>query len=105
MAQTFFFINGIHVDKASKRQVRRHVMKGKNAGKTVNRPSRLKQHDAKRISNRGVQDERTTDEGDPMAISIPAFGNLSNTSSVFWLPVEVTHQSLIVIHECKFKDA
>jgi hypothetical protein len=35
MAQTFFFINGIHVDKASKRQMRRHVMKGKNAGKTV----------------------------------------------------------------------
>ncbi|KAF4465537.1 hypothetical protein FALBO_7621 [Fusarium albosuccineum] len=41
MEQTFFFVDGVHADRASKRLMRRHVMKGKNAGKTFKRQSRL----------------------------------------------------------------
>jgi hypothetical protein len=40
MEQKFFFVDGLHADKTSKRLMRRHVMKGKNAGKTFHRPSR-----------------------------------------------------------------
>ena len=103
MAQTFFFIDGIYADRASKRQMRRHVMKGKNVGKTLNRPSRWKQLDSKKISVRSVQYDGGADDGNSTAPIIPACGTLSNTSVVFWLPVEVTPQSLRVIHECEYE--
>lgn len=41
MEQTFLFVDGVNADRASKRLMRRHVMKGKNAGKTFHRPSKL----------------------------------------------------------------
>ncbi|KAH7202254.1 hypothetical protein DER44DRAFT_887277 [Fusarium oxysporum] len=43
MEQTFFFVDGLNADKTSKKLMRRHVMKGKNAGKTFHRPSRTNQ--------------------------------------------------------------
>lgn len=43
MEQNFFFVNGLQADRASKKLMRRHVMKGKNAGKTLYRPSRAAQ--------------------------------------------------------------
>ncbi|KAF5245621.1 hypothetical protein FANTH_7257 [Fusarium anthophilum] len=43
MEQNFFFVDGLNADKTSKKLMRRHVMKGKNAGKTFHRPSRTNQ--------------------------------------------------------------
>ncbi|CCT71038.1 uncharacterized protein FFB20_07445 [Fusarium fujikuroi] len=43
MEQNFFFVDGLNADKTSKKLMRRHVMKGKNAGKTFHRPSRTSQ--------------------------------------------------------------
>ncbi|VUC25496.1 unnamed protein product [Clonostachys rosea] len=41
MSNNFFFIDGIQADRNAKKQMRRHVMKGKNAGKKFHRPSKL----------------------------------------------------------------
>ncbi|KAK7751742.1 hypothetical protein SLS62_006227 [Diatrype stigma] len=41
MERSFHFVDTTRNDKASKRRMRRFVMKGKNAGKTIHRPSRL----------------------------------------------------------------
>ncbi|KAH7144929.1 hypothetical protein DER46DRAFT_85531 [Fusarium sp. MPI-SDFR-AT-0072] len=43
MEHNFFFVDGLNADKTSKKLMRRHVMKGKNAGKTFHRPSRTNQ--------------------------------------------------------------
>lgn len=43
MQKGFFFIDGVQPDRAAQKSMRRHVMKGKNAGKKLVRPSRLKQ--------------------------------------------------------------
>ncbi|KAH7182594.1 uncharacterized protein B0J16DRAFT_343928 [Fusarium flagelliforme] len=43
MEQTFFFVDGLKADRKSKKLMRRHVMKGKNAGKTFHRPSKVNQ--------------------------------------------------------------
>lgn len=40
MQQTFCFVNGTHVDKLTKKRMRRHVMMGKNAGRTIHRKSK-----------------------------------------------------------------
>ena len=41
MDGTIFFMDGLRPDRASKKLMRRHVMKGKNAGKKLSRRSRL----------------------------------------------------------------
>ena len=43
MQKGFFFIDGVQPYRAAQKSMRRHVMKGKNAGKKLVRPSRLKQ--------------------------------------------------------------
>jgi hypothetical protein len=43
MENNFFFVDGLQADRASKKLMRRHVMKGKNAGKTFHRPSKANQ--------------------------------------------------------------
>lgn len=40
MQQSYCFINGTDVDKSTRKRMRRHVMIGKNAGKTIQRKSR-----------------------------------------------------------------
>lgn len=41
MAGSFIFVDGLQNDRPTKRLMRRHVMQGKNAGKTIHRPSRM----------------------------------------------------------------
>ncbi|RGP75148.1 hypothetical protein FLONG3_5832 [Fusarium longipes] len=51
MEHEFLFVDGLHTDKTSKKLMRRHVMKGKNAGKTFHRPSRVvRYHTVERIA-------------------------------------------------------
>ncbi|KAK2616451.1 hypothetical protein QQS21_000693 [Conoideocrella luteorostrata] len=58
MDQQFMFVDGRKTDRASKKLVRRHVMKGKNAGKKVLRPTRLALQDARKQINSATMDER-----------------------------------------------
>lgn len=37
----FIFVDGRQPDRSTQRRMRRHVMQGKNAGRTLDRPSRL----------------------------------------------------------------
>ncbi|KAL1861333.1 hypothetical protein VTK73DRAFT_7148 [Phialemonium thermophilum] len=41
MDQPFQFIDATNIDERTRKQIRRHVMKGKNAGRRICRPSRL----------------------------------------------------------------
>jgi hypothetical protein len=40
MQQPFCFVDSNHIDKLTKKRMRRHVMMGKNAGRTIQRRSR-----------------------------------------------------------------
>ncbi|RAL03640.1 uncharacterized protein BO80DRAFT_349697 [Aspergillus ibericus CBS 121593] len=70
MEKAFYFIDGIQPDRASKKQMRRHVMKGKNAGKRLHRASRT---------------NRSTDSHQPQAFKAPG---LSRKGSVVSCPVD-----------------
>ncbi len=100
MDQNFFFVDGMHANKASRRQMRRHVMKGKNAGKTLNRPSKPKRQNTQLTSNSSSIDKRSIGEDRSAPISMSGFGPLSNIFIPSWLPIGVTPESLKVIHEC-----
>lgn len=84
MGQTFYFIDGFNADRASKKLMRRHVMKGKNTGKTLHRPSRLGLQVAQRPANTNQVTEAT---GNPLL--------------TFSFPVEVTPYAVKIIDDCK----
>lgn len=109
MEQTFHFMNGLSNDEKSKKLMRSHVMKGKNAGKKIHRRSRLElqvtRHRPNVVTNSsqicGKLREKYHDADwryeSPNRLSVD-FGNKFMT---FSLPVEVTPYSLEVINECK----
>ncbi|RYO78812.1 hypothetical protein DL766_008717 [Monosporascus sp. MC13-8B] len=99
MDKTFHFVDGIRGDRASRRQMRRFVMKGKNAGKTFHRPSRLElarhQQNTSRALVRISGDAGKGVLASPTAIE-RVLGNVFLTLS---LPVEFSPHSLKVINE------
>ncbi|RYP43306.1 hypothetical protein DL770_011743 [Monosporascus sp. CRB-9-2] len=99
MDKTFHFLDGIRGDRASRRQMRRFVMKGKNAGKTFHRPSRLKL--ARNQTNTSSALVRTSGDVDKGVLTSSnaierVLGNVFLTLS---LPVEFSPHSLKVINE------
>lgn len=94
MGQTFLFIDGIDADQASKRLMRRHVMKGKNAGKTLHRPTRpdlravRRQAYAKAHPNLCPENQVTAVFGNPLL--------------TFSFPVQVTPRAIQTINDCEF---
>ncbi|CAK7204242.1 hypothetical protein SEUCBS139899_006997 [Sporothrix eucalyptigena] len=56
----FMFVDGMQNDRSTKRQMRRHVMKGKNAGKTIHRPSRLAQNKVAKASDQSTTNSNST---------------------------------------------
>lgn len=113
MEKKFHFVNGISPDEASKRLVRRHVMKGKNAGKKVHRRSRMDLqvtqsrpnivNNPLRLSEDMMQKYYRTNWRyvSPSRLSID-FGNAFLPFSLtFSPPVEVTPDSLDIINECE----
>ncbi|PVI05439.1 hypothetical protein DM02DRAFT_668366 [Periconia macrospinosa] len=52
MTQTFHFVNGACADRKERKELRRHVMIGKNAGRTIHRPSRIKAFQQKSLELR-----------------------------------------------------
>ncbi|KAJ6104423.1 hypothetical protein N7523_010743 [Penicillium sp. IBT 18751x] len=107
MEQKFHFINGLSNDEKSKKLVRSHVMKGKNAGKKIHRRSRLESQvtwilpnvaaDYSHVRNDLREKYRDADWKyvSPNRLSID-FGISFLT---FSLPVAVTPYSLEVINE------
>ncbi|KAJ5300803.1 uncharacterized protein N7443_005805 [Penicillium atrosanguineum] len=107
MEQKFIFMNGLSNDEESKKLMRRHVMKGKNAGKKLHRRSRLELQVTRSRPNvatdslhicRDLREEYHYADWryvSPDRLSID-FGNAFLT---FSLPVEVTPYSLEVINE------
>ncbi|KAG9250563.1 uncharacterized protein F5Z01DRAFT_360103 [Emericellopsis atlantica] len=86
MATQFLFVDqGAQHDRIAKRQIRQHVMKGKNAGRKIKRPSRLD------IVSHGKEQKQWYPGAADETFSI-AF-------QLVGLPVEVSPQSLRVIHE------
>ncbi|RYP45354.1 hypothetical protein DL768_008291 [Monosporascus sp. mg162] len=99
MDKTFHFVDGIRSDRASRRQMRRFVMKGKNAGKTFHRPSRLKLDRHQPDTSSALA--RISGGADKGALASSTaiervFGNVFLTLS---LPVEFSPHSLRIINE------
>ncbi|RYP64384.1 hypothetical protein DL771_008778 [Monosporascus sp. 5C6A] len=99
MDKTFHFVDGIRDDRASRRQMRRFVMKGKNAGKTFNRPSRLELARHKPNTRRALA--RISGDADKgvLASSTAIERVLGNVFLTLSLPVEFSPYSLKVINE------
>lgn len=115
MEKSFHFVDTTQNDKASRRQVRRFVMKGKNAGKTVHRPSRMAalakhhQQQANTSSSSGggssmALSRVTASDGDMEALF--AYSGALATKyrdmyPTFSLPVKVAPHSLKIINQCE----
>ena len=109
MAQPFQFVDGLNPDRASKRRMRQHVMKGKNAGRTVQRKSRLdvlaKWHNAPADVNistiaKPLVEEERHGNGEDMPVPDPEmrFGGAFQSLA---LPVEVAAYPMKVINDCE----
>lgn len=107
--KTFYFVDGIAADRASKKLMRRHVMKGKNAGKTFHRPSRVAVEKARRpaaLERPGALPHQGFDQEGRYAYWMRLserreIRSIENVILPFSLPVEVTPKSLMVINQCK----
>lgn len=112
MEKSFFFIDGVSADRNSKRQMRRHVMKGKNTGKLLHRRSRLGQHvlggapsttitaNASKRSHYSISKEADYPTA-PLSSSVDeAFGH-ALLALILPTTVEITASSLCIINECE----
>lgn len=89
--------------------MRSHVMKGKNAGKTFHRPSRLDLARPRpyhyttllRTSRATNEEETSADSRGLCPITIAR--NLGNVFLTFSFPLELTPDSLKVIDQCKHR--
>ena len=98
MQQAFLFIDGIHADKSSKRQMRRHVMRGKNAGRILHRPSKLRQPSLRKVSKYCAEAE----DGDTVSnfnVTTLTHHKKFGDFSARWLPVQVSLESIRIMHD------
>ncbi|PKS08008.1 hypothetical protein jhhlp_006620 [Lomentospora prolificans] len=107
METSFHFVNGIETDRASKRLMRRHVMKGKNLGKKLHRPSKLTPAKAapgateaadevSRLRGRGASDPSQGQKSLPVVHLARDFGTPFQTLAH---SVTLTPDSLPIIHQ------
>jgi hypothetical protein len=107
MSSKFQFVDGYKPSRANKRLIRSHAMKGKNAGKSVHRASRLslvtKQPPRQcmlpsqaQVNLRYSVDQRDVLKRPASVLSGPGDGLLFCS-----LPVQFTPASLHVVSQCK----
>lgn len=98
MGEKFHFVDGIGADRASKRLMRSHVMKGKNAGKTLHRRTRpgARRQRSEVITKCRESEIAECQLASPVDTSL-MLGSLLRTLST---PVDFTRYSLGVIHKC-----
>ena len=112
MPREFLFVDGLEVARKERRGMRRHVMLGKNAGKTVARRSRkhLQTTDASVPPRRQpLSSQRDShccgDDGHaqtlPGAISGLPSDDIDHVFLTLQCPVEVCLESRQIIHDCK----
>lgn len=112
--QTFYFMDGIQPDAQSKKLMRRHVMKGKNAGRRINRPSRLALQEERKnkIVHDGIKKpiraaetlnyKQRLRDADWIYLSLnSAARSFGNVLLPFSLKAQITPASLKVINTCK----
>lgn len=99
MGKTFHFIDGLQPDRTSKKLMRRHVMKGKNAGKKIHRASRdglsKDVHWIKAVNTSDPHGDRSVDLGRVDR----KFGDTILTGS--FPMVAVNRCSLNIINQCE----
>ena len=98
MASKFHFVDVSNTDRASRRQMRRHVMKGVNLGRKIHRPS--KQKLAKQqlyLCRRGEEKEVEREHACPQAFP----RDFENAFLSVMLPIEIAPSSLQIINDCK----
>jgi hypothetical protein len=104
----FLFVDGVEVDKKTKRQMRSHVMIGKNVGRTIRRPSNRslagQTSDAAGSSRTPSDNEnmpltRTSANRPRSSMIARTPGNILLTVS---FPVNLTHRSMQVINQCMY---
>lgn len=110
MGKSFYFVNGASKDNMKEsREKRRHVMIGKNAGKTIHRPSRMKALKEKAREEKlnakkslALATRSTAARGKKRAPSNPdPWSQVSTELPSYAFPVELTPQYLEVISDCK----
>lgn len=109
MEHPFLFVNGISVDRSVRKRIRRHVMTGRNVGKTHHRRSRL---DLIRDVNRQTSEQN--DSADPgnqqvYTTSTECFPimndrNLGNPFRDLSFSWEVPVSALGILEECEFRN-
>jgi hypothetical protein len=120
MQTAFLFVDSGGPDREAKRQMRRHVMKGKNVGKRLHRPSRLglassNQAQSKRASvpssiregrqspravlASSVSSRRLTFPERPSGVGVDR--KFGDDFRAFGVPVMLSSDSKQVVDECK----
>lgn len=102
MTKTFQFVDSsAKVDRVTRKSMRSHVMKGKNAGKTVHRRSRLEL--GARRTHCDDASFPAEEARKPNAEELgPVARNLGNVLRTFHFPVELSESSLKSIDQCKY---
>ncbi|CAG9990899.1 unnamed protein product [Clonostachys byssicola] len=98
MSNNFFFIDGIQADRNTKKQMRRHVMKGKNAGKKFHRPSKLVPAGPKIIDTWSRSEvARQFNKGESLSLDVDrSFGDAYHSCNI---PVPVPSAARRIIDE------
>lgn len=108
MEKSFQFVDGANIDDIARKSIRSHVMKGKNARRTVHRQSRLSLtswlppgHNA---AQRTPQGSRKDEDSTSISMkSMKVSRNLGSLFLTFKFPIELTPDSITVVNQCKPK--
>jgi hypothetical protein len=109
MEKTFQFVDSRKVDKTTRKQIRSHVMKGKNAGRKLHRSSRLvgrRRYDHCSSFQRiacVTDDEQTNEERGYSGYAMIA-RNIQNSLLTLSFPFkfELSPHSIKVVNQCKY---
>lgn len=119
--KTFHFMDGLQAGPDSKKQMRRHVMMGKNAGKKVHRPSKrdlnsrpkpmplVRGYPALASTSLSQPGDRIEDHKGEVAeiwkhVAPNVIGrNIGNTLITLSVPVQLTTYSLTVVDQCEYQ--
>ncbi|GKZ71396.1 hypothetical protein AnigIFM50267_007437 [Aspergillus niger] len=112
MDQKFLFVDGVQIGKTARKQIRRHVMNGKNAGKKVHRRSRLdlirptpyyqKQKASGQCEHQIIEQEHQHEHSSKeqhLACPIMNHRSLGNPFLTLSYPVETTSYTINVFNE------
>jgi hypothetical protein len=118
--KTFHFMDGLQAGPDSKKQMRRHVMMGKNAGKKIHRPSKRDFNSRPKpmplipahpkFANTSIiqsADRIESHKGEAEIwkhVAPNIIGrNIGNTLVTLSVPVQLTTYSLTVVDQCEYQ--